>query len=125
MLAVACTDVQPDERDMYELMVGAKMLELSAYRPWELERGDCQFIRQAFDKAADRVVEPQNRKSLRANMNGTSARLAAEKKYASARALCPPRLLPGFLLRYALRVFLPPEARKRIKLWRSGGVPAK
>jgi glycosyltransferase involved in cell wall biosynthesis len=125
MMAAACGDVQRDERDQFELMVGAKMLELGSYRPWELERSDAEFIRRAYERAAQRVTDPLNRKSLRASMNGTSARLAAGKHYATARALCPPALLPGFLLRYALRVFLPTEARKRIKLWRSGGLPAK
>ncbi|MDB5998311.1 MAG: hypothetical protein JWP52_10 [Rhizobacter sp.] len=125
MVDAASSDFDADEREAFELFVSAKMLELSAYRPWELEKADCVFIRRALDRGLGRVKNPVNRKMLEANLSGTSARLAAAGHRAEAIALCPVRLYPWFAWRYALRVFLPAELRQRLKLKLRNGAPGK
>jgi hypothetical protein len=70
---VGSRQLEPFEADYLGVAVAAKLLELTAYRPYELELDDCHFIRQA--REAPKALGPNNVKELRRLHAGAAARL--------------------------------------------------
>ena len=92
----------------------AKMLELSAYRPYELDSADCAFIRSSLERVMA-TMGGQNRALTIRRITGTAARLAAAGRVMEALKLCPPRLYPQFASRLALRAAAPASFRYTLR----------
>lgn len=86
MLALWDDRLTGDERGYLAIAVAAKLMELSAYRPYELEAEDCRFIRRAILRNGGRV-RPKNAPRLAAKCARTFMRLIRGRHYAAAAAL--------------------------------------
>lgn len=96
-----------------------KLLELSSYRPYEIDGADCDFIRDAIKTVMSKMTS-ENRAITVRQLSGTAARLAAKGNFANARRLCPPHLAPLALARLAMRVAAPPLLRKALRMKLAG-----
>jgi glycosyltransferase involved in cell wall biosynthesis len=98
------------------IAVAAKLLELTSYRPFELELADCLFIRQARRERA--ILRAENRSELDRSCAAATARLLGKGRLREAVALSPASLygsiaarmvaaaLPGALRRAVARLRL-------------------
>ncbi|WP_158914644.1 glycosyltransferase family A protein [Caulobacter sp. S45] len=115
--AKAVMDAATDLRRMIELVSGeldaeevrrlmvdvaGKMLELTSYRPYELQLSDCQFINKAIKDSAARLPS-LNRRQLYHQRLLAMLRLILKKDFASAYALSPINAYPR-VAQYALGV---------------------
>jgi glycosyltransferase involved in cell wall biosynthesis len=106
MVEVAAADLDNEERCWFEIAVAAKILELAAYRPYEIEPADCDFIGRAVGHALDeRTIA--SRANLRRQRAGTAARLASMGRLGDALKLIGPSQYPAFAMRYLARSILP------------------
>jgi glycosyltransferase involved in cell wall biosynthesis len=92
-----------------EISLATKMMELAAYRPYELEHDDCTYIRAAVVKHAHRLV-PNNRAMVIRYLSGAAARLAYKGLLSEAVAILPPGYYPAALARLAIRACVPKRA---------------
>jgi glycosyltransferase involved in cell wall biosynthesis len=97
-----------DEARYLRIAVASKLLELSSYRPYELEFSDCQFIRGALDELS-RLPHP-NRKDLSRLYARAGARLLISGRFREMVTLTPPRLYLPMIIRAVFR-FFPGSAR--------------
>jgi Glycosyl transferase family 2 len=97
-----------DETRYLRIAVASKLLELTAYRPYELEFSDCQFIRGALDELS-RLPHP-NRKDLGRLYARTAARLLISGQLREMAILTPPWLYLPMIVRAVIR-FLPASMR--------------
>jgi Glycosyl transferase family 2 len=97
-----------DEARYLRIAVASKLLELSSYRPYELEFSDCQFIRGALDELS-RLPHP-NRKDLSRLYARAGARLLISGRFREMATLTPPRLYLPMIIRALFR-FFPASAR--------------
>jgi Glycosyl transferase family 2 len=97
-----------DEARYLRIAVASKLLELTAYRPYELEFSDCQFIRGALDELS-RLPHP-NRKDLGRLYARTAARLLISGQLREMAILTPPWLYLPMIVRAVIR-FLPASMR--------------
>jgi glycosyltransferase involved in cell wall biosynthesis len=114
LVTLGCDGLDRGERDHLEIAVAGKLLELTSYRPYELELADCAFIRSALSRHAGRL-RPANRAALARSCAGTAARLAHQGLFREAAALAPPTLRPAAAWRLAVRVVLPPPVRGKLR----------
>jgi glycosyltransferase involved in cell wall biosynthesis len=116
IVAVAAEDLTLDEeeRGWLEIAVAGKMMELTAWRPFELDLGDCHFIRGAMARHA-RDLLPGNRKDLFRSWAGAAARLLHKGYAREALALVSPRLYPLTAARLALRAVASPGQISRLR----------
>ena len=91
-----------DERDRLEISLSAKMLELTSYRPYELDMTDCRFIRRALDRHLA-TLTPSNRANVLRMCTGAAARLVGRGQFGPALALARPGLYPQVFGRLAFR----------------------
>ena len=91
-----------------------KLLELAAYRPYELTQADCIYIRRVVTEALP-GMSPKNRGTAVRQLSGTAARLSAKGQVASAFRLCPPRYYAQAAMRLGFRFTLPPPAREFLR----------
>ena len=112
MFRLASRQLTRTETDRFEIALAAKLLELTSYRPFELEREDCRFIRRALLKHMGKLTPP-NRASLRRMWSGTAARLVSKARFWEAKALVEPQHYPEVLSRVAFRK-LTPQALRRV-----------
>lgn len=103
-----------EETAHLEISLAAKMMELAAYKPYELEHDDCTFIRAAVVKHAHRLA-PDNCGMIKRNLSGTAAHLAHRGFLKEAAALLPPGYYPATLARLAFRACVPKRARQRLR----------
>jgi glycosyltransferase involved in cell wall biosynthesis len=97
-----------DEARYLRIALASKLLELTAYRPYELEISDCQFIRGALAELS-RLPHP-NRKDLGRLYARAAARLLISGRIREMATLTPPWLYLPMILRAASR-FLPASTR--------------
>ncbi len=90
------------ETDHLEIALAGKMVELTSYRPFELDIDDCRFIRRAMLRRADGLT-PANLTMLHRMSSGAAARLAGRGRLKEAAALVAPRLYLGVLGRIVFR----------------------
>lgn len=83
------------------LATGIKLLELAAYRPYEIETSDADFISGAVRGARRIELRPGNRGEIRWHLSQTAARLLRSGRFETARRLIPPALWPVALARAA------------------------
>ncbi len=99
----------------------AKLLEVSAFRPYELDGEDCAFIRDAIMRALP-TMTPDNRTMCVRRLSGTAARLAAQGHVSAALRLSPVKYYPLVAARFVLRTVLPGSFRTAMR--RMAGRPA-
>ena len=101
-----------DEAEAARLAVSAsaKLLELAAYRPYELDAEDCSFIRDSIVRALPSMT-PESRALCVRMLSGTAARLAAQGQVAASLRMSPVRLYPLVAGRLVLRTVLPSALR--------------
>lgn len=109
-----CVQLTAAEAAHLEIALGSKLLELAGYRPYEVDRDDCAFMRGAAVRNLGRLT-PRNRALLHRRYSGTAARLAHKGMIREAAALVWPALLPAVLYRYLLRLIFPPSFRLAFK----------
>jgi glycosyltransferase involved in cell wall biosynthesis len=97
-----------DEAGYLRIALAGKLLELSSYRPYELEFGDCQFIRDALHELGR--LPNANRKDLGHLYARAGARLLIGRRFREVAALIPPRLYLPMIMRVILRL-LPASTR--------------
>jgi glycosyltransferase involved in cell wall biosynthesis len=82
----------PAEAERLRLAAGIKLLELTGYRPYELEESDCAFIRAALSLVDGDVAQVQ--KEVRWQATHAAARLLRKGMPKEALALIPPKFYP-------------------------------
>jgi glycosyltransferase involved in cell wall biosynthesis len=85
---LASVGLDTEERAHLLIASSAKLLELTNYRPYELEYSDCEFIRRSFGMVHKPPI--QNRAELNWYLTVAAARLLVKGKIAEAVALTPP-----------------------------------
>jgi glycosyltransferase involved in cell wall biosynthesis len=91
-----------DEAGYLRIALASKLLELAAYRPYELKFSDCQFIRRALDELSR--LSHLNRKDLSRLYARAAARLLIGGRLREMAALTPPRLYLPTILRAVSRL---------------------
>jgi GT2 family glycosyltransferase len=114
ILALDSEGLAPHEIDHLEIAMAAKMLEVTSYRPYELELSDCRFIHAAMRKHLRRLPAA-SRAGLVRSCSGTAARLLHRGLFEEAVALISPAQSPATIGRLALRVVTSPTMRGRLR----------
>jgi glycosyltransferase involved in cell wall biosynthesis len=83
----ACSDLDNEERIHLSIAASAKLLELTNYRPYELEYSDCAFIRRSLCEM--HKVSKGNQAELNWLVTVAAARLLTKGQVAEAAALVP------------------------------------
>ncbi len=97
MHAIAAAGLEAGEADHLRISAAAKLMELAGYRPFELEPGDCRFIREALPLASR--LTRLNRDEVMWHVTVTAARLLRKGRVAEAIQLAPPAAYPKTLVR--------------------------
>jgi glycosyltransferase involved in cell wall biosynthesis len=113
-----CRELGQDEEAYLRVALAAKMLELSAYRSFELEAEDCKFIHEALATHA-LELSPENKSVIGRTLSGTAARLAHAGMFSAAVTLLPLASYPTALARLAFRACVPQPVRRRVKVLRN------
>ena len=112
--------LDPDEAARLAASTSAKLLELSGYRPYELDAQDGSFIRASIMRALPSMA-PDDRTVCIRMLSGTAARLAARGHVAAALRMAPVKLYPLVAARLLLRTVLPSSLRAAMR--RAAGRP--
>jgi glycosyltransferase involved in cell wall biosynthesis len=88
IFTLGCRGLTSSEIPHLEIALAAKLLELAAYRPYELELTDCRFIRTALTNRV-RSLNPKNKTELMHVVTRTGARLVRKRRLREAFALVP------------------------------------
>ena len=113
--------LDPDEAARLAASTAAKLLELSGYRPYELDAQDGSFVRASIMRALPSMT-PDDRTLCIRMLSGTAARLAAQGQVAAALRVAPVKLYPLVAARLLLRTVLPSPLRAAMR--RVAGRPA-
>ena len=113
--------LDPEEATRLTASTSAKLLELSGYRPYELDAEDCSFVRASIMRALPSMT-PENRTLCVRMLSGTAARLAAHGHVSAALRMSPVRFYPLIAMRLVLRTLLPNSFRDAMR--RAAGRPA-
>jgi hypothetical protein len=114
IFAIGCEELDQSEAAQLEIALGAKLMDLASYRPYELDLRDCRFIQSSMRKHARRLRR-DNRAVLARSCSGTAARLWQRGLYRQAAALVSPSQYPATACRIALRTIASPMARERLR----------
>lgn len=120
ILRVASRELDGREADLLAIMVAGKIMSLASFRPFELDAGDCRFVRDAMVRHAG-LLTPLNAQILRMTAWSTASRLVATGRVRDALSLVPPAELHHVLPRLAFRTVLTPRVQKLLR--RSTGRP--
>ncbi|CAN0414880.1 unnamed protein product, partial [Phaeothamnion confervicola] len=101
MLAIASKQLEAGEMEHLRIAAGVKLMELSGYRPFELETSDCSFIRAALPFA--KALSIRNQKEVMWHITTTAARLIRKGRLSEALALTPPSAYPKTAARVLAR----------------------
>lgn len=102
MVAIAAEPLDAAERPLFAEAVAAKLLELASYRPYELERSDCRFVRMVADRGFAHLAADSRALQIR-RVTGAGARIAAAGRPADALLLVPRRLFLPLVMRWLFR----------------------
>lgn len=105
--------VVPGEQTRLRAAIAAKLIEVAAYRPFELEPGDCRFARRAFADARP-LLSSANREALETDVWKTKVRLIFAGRWRAA-CLLDPAGFPRLLTVWARRTFLTEGLRRRLR----------
>jgi glycosyltransferase involved in cell wall biosynthesis len=114
MIDVAAPMLEPAEREELEESAAAKLLELTSYRPYELDAEDCAFIGRVARRGFAHL-SAENRTMQERRISGAAARLAAGGQMRAALGMVPSGLYPAFAARYLSRVTLPGRLRDALR----------
>jgi glycosyltransferase involved in cell wall biosynthesis len=114
IFALGCEGLMRDEVDHLEIAVASKLLELTSYRPYELELDDCRFIQLAMSRHYSRL-RPANRAALARARSGTAARLLHRGRVREAAALISPSQYPVTIGRVVWRAMASPTMRSHMR----------
>ncbi len=103
-----------EEAARLAVATSAKLLDLAAYRPYELDGEDCSFIRASIMGALGSMA-PANRALCVRMLSGTAARLVAQGQLSASVRMSPVRLYPLVAARVALRTLLPGTLRSAMR----------
>jgi len=110
IVQVGSRGLDADEAARLAVSTSAKLLELAAYRPYELDGEDCSFIRTSIMHALPSMT-PANRTLCVRMLSGTAARLAAQGQVSASVRMSPVRFYPLIVARLMLRTMLPNSLR--------------
>ncbi|HYD88941.1 MAG TPA: glycosyltransferase family 2 protein [Vitreimonas sp.] len=102
MCAAAARDIEPEEAQHLRIAAAAKLMELARYRPYELDAGDCAFIRAALPLA--KQLSRKNQKEVAWYVSVTAARLMRKGMLSEALTLAPPKSYPVAAARALLQL---------------------
>lgn len=103
------------ERSYLSLSASAKLLELTSYRPYDIELNDSRYIRDAFlGRGAD--LDRDSRSSIAAQLTGTAANLVLKRRFPAGLALLSPEFYAPFTWKLGLRLILPAELRRKLRM---------
>jgi glycosyltransferase involved in cell wall biosynthesis len=114
MIESVSADFSPDEQQWMREAVAAKLLELSAYRPYEPDADDCAFVGRVVRRGFSHL-SAEKRKRHKRVISGCAARIAADNRLRDAMHMVPPTLYPSFAIRYAARMMMPEKWRRSIR----------
>ena len=114
LMALEADRLEPHEQEHLRVAVAAKLLELTSYRPYELEVADCRFIAGASRSFARRL-SPSNQTALREARIMSAVRLIQKRRLREAMLLLSPSLYPVTALRLLFRLGLPGPLRQAVK----------
>ena len=103
-----------DEAARLATATSAKILELSGYRPYELDAEDCSFICASITRALPSMT-PEDRAVCVRMLSGTAARLAAHGQVSASLRMSPVRFYPLVAARLVLRTMLPDSLRAAMR----------
>lgn len=92
MCEIASAQLDPEETRHLRIASATKLMELARYRPYELDAGDCAFVRAALPEV--KRLSPQNQKEVDWYVTVTAARLVRKGLLAEAVALTPVQSYP-------------------------------
>lgn len=124
MIDVAAGMLDGAERDELEESASAKLLELTSYRPYELDEADCAFIGRVARRGFGHLPA-ENRVALARHISGAAARLAARGRMRAALDLVPSDMYPAFAARFLARTMLPGWLRGALRGNGAEAVPVK
>jgi len=124
MIEVAAGLIDKSERADLEEAAAAKLLELTSYRPYELDAEDCAFIGHVARRGFAHL-SAENRALQVRRISGAAARLAAKGEIRAALALVPTGLYPAFAARFLSRVALPERLRGALRGASAKAAPVK
>ncbi|MDB5405385.1 MAG: hypothetical protein JWL84_297 [Rhodospirillales bacterium] len=114
LFTLGCKRLTQDEADHLEIALAAKIMDLTSYRPYELDAEDCLFIQSAMRKHVSRL-RPGNRTVLARSRSGTAARLFRQGLLREAAALISPSQYAPTAGRVALRAVVSPAVREQLR----------
>ena len=112
MVEIGAAQLDAAERRHYEEAVAGKIMELTSYRPYEIETEDCAYIGMIARRGFAHLP-PLNAGLQQRRISGTASRLAAAGRWSDAKLMITPAMYPMFMARTAARVGLPDP------LWRA------
>lgn len=95
--------IAPPELPRFRLAVGIKLLELSAYRPYEIAAEDCRFIADQVGSISGMDLPQGNSGEIRWYLGEAAARVLRQGRLRDAARLAPPSLWPTALAKAARR----------------------
>ncbi|CAA9889489.1 conserved hypothetical protein [Candidatus Methylobacter favarea] len=103
------------EKELVRLRIAAsvKMLELTAFRPYELDREDCRFIQKSLIEGKG-LLNKKNHKLIKANIVSSGMRLMRAGKNVETYLLVK-QLLPYVIFMAILRSLIPKYMRNFLK----------
>jgi glycosyltransferase involved in cell wall biosynthesis len=99
---LGCHGLTPSEIEHLEIALAAKLLELADYRPYQLELGDCRFIKTALAKKMQ-TANARNRDELTRLTLRAASRLLHKGLLKEAYAVVPTSQYPRAAARLAKR----------------------
>lgn len=91
------------ERPQFRLAAAIKLLELGAYRPYEVELDDCRFVRSQLATLDALSLPGEIANEVRWHLGETAARLLRSGRIRDALALAPPSLWPTAMAKSVLK----------------------
>jgi glycosyltransferase involved in cell wall biosynthesis len=106
---LAKKNLDAEEAAYLRVATSAKLLELAAYRPYNIDRQDARFIREAY--LQNKTYSPRQLSSFRFLISTTAARLVKKGMLHQAIVLAPPSLVAEAIFRL-LAPHLPPSLNR-------------
>ncbi len=121
MYDIAKRQLDGDEAAYLRAAYAAKLLELTSYRPYELDRADCRFVAAALDDA-ERHLAPPNLKEVRRLRATAAARLIRTGHVRRFLVLISRATATETTWRLAAQLFvriLPSRARRSVRAYQA------
>lgn len=114
MVELAADGMEDSERRYLTQATVGKLLELAAYRPFELDTLDCEYVGEVARRGFGNLTA-ENAGVLNRRICGSAARIATSGRTRDALKMIPARLMPSFAPRYVSRAMLPASLSRRLR----------